>query len=129
MHTIQVKSVFSITPLSPSTLSNSLFACSEYKGHLEPQTNHKDKRSKFTHRVKILYAPSIVTDHPSIGYFSVKAEGGLGSTSVKCIGWPKGTTVSLHLLVVHNYLKSYCKRRRTDEVIATSSSRNILVPL
>ena len=77
----QVTATFSITLLSPTSLSDSHFGCSQSEGPIQPHASA---------RIKILYAPSVVNAHPSMGFFSVKALGGLGSTTLKCVGKPTG---------------------------------------
>ena len=78
----QVSLTFDLTP-PPSGTSEStpLFTCAEFEGVLQPHGSRK---------IKLLYAPGLVTSHPSVGYFTVKALGGLGGCTVTCNGTPVG---------------------------------------
>ena len=81
-------STFSIRLLSFSSISDlpksqptPLFGCSTYDGSLQPHASTK---------ITLLYSPPVLTAHPSIGYFTVKTTGGLGSSLIKCVGQSKG---------------------------------------
>ena len=78
----QVSLTFDLTPPSSgSAESIPQFTCTEFEGSLQPHGSRK---------IKILYAPGLVSSHRSVGYFTVKALGGLGECTVTCTGTPIG---------------------------------------
>ena len=68
---------------SPARINETVtvYFCADYKKNIQPFTSTK---------VKLIYAPKVFNDFKDVGYFIVRADGGLGSTQIKCVGQSKG---------------------------------------
>ena len=90
---LQVSLNFDLTPVSSTHPDfTPQFTGSEFEGSLQP---HESKK------IKLLFSPTLPTPYPSIGYFTVKAVGGLGSSTVVCRGTPVGPKVTIEERVVN----------------------------
>ena len=78
---IQVTAVVSVLPSSHSRLTPAHFSCPHSPITVPPHSSH---------RLPLTFTPSLPSPHSLFALFEVRVQGGLSTTTVKCVGATKG---------------------------------------